>query len=1564
MNTNSLDFKQIRPYKKGKNDAFEELVCQLARLSPPENADYFVRKEGSGGDAGVECFWKLKDGSEHGWQAKYFIENFKHPQWDQINQSVKTALEEHSKLTKYYICLPLDRTDQRKKNQESQLNKWDKKVEEWKNIAISKSMNVEFVFWGASEILGMLSTDNPHFSGRALYWFNSPILRIQYLKDIAEKSKQSLGERFSPEFHVDLPIANSFDGIGLTPNWYNRFFSTANKWISTFEKFQSVIKINETVVEEKWKEELNKIHTTYNKYKIKVKKLNDLLEQIVRSKSILYTKQKELSKIFKDCPIEISFNHKAPEYLKQMQYFHNRFMDATSSLSNFVFSKDMKAFSIKSMLLSGDAGAGKSHLLCDVTLNRLEHKLPTLFLLGQHYEGGNPLKFIAQSLDLVNHSHKTILGALDALGEAHSSRTLIIIDAINEGPYKKEWEHHIVGVIEELYKYPHIALMLSCRSTYLQYILPQIKNSGKNQQEAKLTVEIEHKGFSDLGDIYKYLEKQDIFVPNTPIMEPEFSNPLFLKIYCKTLKVIGEKRFSQESKSIETIFNFYVDSISKIINKRKQYRTEEKIVSKVLHSFALQLFPNHLEGLQVNKAREIIKAEDPTPNTGCLLNELLNEGILSEDITSIPYKTSEFSSNEKEKNPINKYEYRKELVVRFTYERFSDYFIVKSLVEKEIHKKPKKIQKIINQIKYFFYRIISKEYCLENENLKIYFKKNSTLGCIFFNNERWIFNGIIEALFTRIADDFKVELYDLIEIEDKKYLLEEFLKKSFLWRSPNSFTLRTLELLSQLKSIYFLSPILQIILKLSIKPNHPWNADFMHKILLKRTLTERDKFWSIHISTSYRYNEDVTIKNLIDWPYLNKIENIDSECIRLYTITLIWFTTSSHRELRDKATQSAIIVLSKYPKYLIELMNKFSKVDDLYVMERLYAIAYGVIVNIEDEILISKISNKIYQQVFSNEKPIPHILLRDYAKCALEFAYSKKLLSDSIDPQKFRPPYKSDWPIENPLDSEINTIVKDDKNVGSVHHSLMGFPGDFGRYSMNCVHKFSPTSLKENKPETGRKLQEKFEEILKKDKYCDEYIKKINSLKEEYCETISILDNNFKDIPDHRKNSVSWTSLFDQQNGRYNEYSEQFQKIQEQYTKEIKVLKEKLKKLLNEEQREQFRWLFEDKYMGERQAPFSRKWVQRWVCKKVYEMGWKKELFAYFDDDVSSYGINSPKIERIGKKYQWIAFHTLMAHLADNVHYIGRCDEETEYKGPWQLYLRDIDPTVFLIKSTSSSHDFEIEENIFQKTSDAQPPKENINLQKKWLDSKGNIPEFNKLLQIKNWTVLNSFIDQKYELSPHNQEHLYAPGLWFRINAIIISKNDRKDIIFKLKDKDLCGTNIIGNSIERFLKEYPKYFKEEERKYWETVFDTNMGNINFKYLTPVTRYSWESNNQNLSINVPTPTLVNKLNLSYPPGQFEYWINNKKEEVFADASIQSKKLPCDIIKTSALNKWLNQENLCLIWIIGGEKRLYGKDRHHNISHKFSGIYSHNDQGEITGNTWFLRKERMGSVTKYK
>lgn len=84
-----LSWSDLRALNGSRRKGFEEVCAQLAQLETPAGAE-FVRKGSP--DAGVECFCKLEDGGEWGWQAKFFRESLGDGQWRQIDRSVKRAL--------------------------------------------------------------------------------------------------------------------------------------------------------------------------------------------------------------------------------------------------------------------------------------------------------------------------------------------------------------------------------------------------------------------------------------------------------------------------------------------------------------------------------------------------------------------------------------------------------------------------------------------------------------------------------------------------------------------------------------------------------------------------------------------------------------------------------------------------------------------------------------------------------------------------------------------------------------------------------------------------------------------------------------------------------------------------------------------------------------------------------------------------------------------------------------------------------------------------------------------------------------------------------------------------------------------------------------------------------------------------------------------------------------------------------------------------------------------------------------------------------------------------------
>lgn len=82
------------------------------------------------------------------------------------------------------------------------------------------------------------------------------------------------------------------------------------------------------------------------------------------------------------------------------------------------------------------------------------------------------------------------------------------------------------------------------------------------------------------------------------------------------------------------------------------------------------------------------------------------------------------------------------------------------------------------------------------------------------------------------------------------------------------------------------------------------------------------------------------------------------------------------------------------------------------------------------------------------------------------------------------------------------------------------------------------------------------------------------------------------------------------------------------------------------------------------------------------ELGYTDEKFSGIDDAMQSLDGQKRymrRVERIGKKYQWIALYNILARVSDNclmkdIWTYG--DKDKMYEGPWEPFVRDFDPTL------------------------------------------------------------------------------------------------------------------------------------------------------------------------------------------------------------------------------------------------------------------------------------------------
>lgn len=1505
----TINFSNIRSHDGSKNSGFEELVCQLAHLQRPDNGKKFVRKEGAGGDAGVECYWVLDDDSEVGWQVKYFPDGLNASRWQQIEESFLTAFEKHPRLNHYFVCLPLDKADSRKKGRGgtqvvSVEDEWLEHVQKWKAQANAAGREIQFSYWGKHEITTFLTIDDPHYSGRALYWFNEPFLGAEVFRNIAKRSQDSLGDRYTPEFHVDLPIARSFDGLCLNSSWWellkekeSNLKDAGSDIISLLNKESKSegVSLDREKVSD-LKEQLDTVLDEFGKGITH----KDFHERISRISCSLGRLSKVYAQVRADAHEKIDWSARKDNARSSLYELHSTIDD----LQYFLKQKNVVSSHSKSTLIYGEAGIGKSHLLCDMSLRRIDENLPTLFLLGAQYSGGNPTGFIKESLDLQSYRDAQVFGAINAAGEASGARALIVIDAINEGNHRDEWHDQITGFLSYLSRFPYIAVLFSCRSTYLNYILPD--SAGET-----LLPRIEHYGF--IGHEHraaeKFLSKQGISKPSAPILAPEFTNPLFLKTCCRALKQNKQSSFPKGLNSINSLFDFYVASIERVVARKKKFNSRENIIQSALVEIASKLLPDNLEGLPKQDARRLVNNYDPNPNIGdSLFDILLDEGILSEDVS---YKDKQ----------------RGNLIIRFTYERFSDYFIAQELVG-------------------------------ETEDIEAAFSDGGAIGGLLKRDGYYSVAGIFEALAIIVAERFNRELEDLLpnDVEIDKWQLDETFQNTVLWRSPSSFSEKTLEILNNLEAHSYSHPALEILLKLSTEPNHPWNADFLHKNLIDKKISERDRFWSIHIANSDSSEEDneyeSTARTIIEWALFGEIVDVDEERIRLCAITLLWFLTTPNRRIRDRSTKSLVRILSFYPQIVSDLLYEFTKVNDSYLTERLYAVAYGVVCNTNNARIVEDIADVTYKLIFKDNKPTPHLLLRDYARGILEYSLHLGVLSSGIIPEQFRPPYRSDPALDNPSKREIEGIDGDEFS-SRIKSSLMGFPGDFGNYTMSCVHNWSSTPISLSEVETGFEIKKRFANELLVGDVKKEYLGKIEQVK-----------------PD--ATSIPLEELL-KAFRRVDYDSEEYKRSFEVRRKEQEEFDSRVKAQLNEEQQEYYRWL--SGLSNDRPAEFSKKWAQRWVCKRAHEFGWSEELFADFERICSHGRDGGPSggaMERVGKKYQWMAFHEFLARLSDNYHWINRgysdIPDDDVYEGPWQINKRDIDPTIWARKSGEYKTYHNKQCTWWQPYSFPFPNENDSAIKTSFLWDEKVLPDFSELLERKmpvdgsSWLVLHGFWSENRKYSDGDSDSPYLDG-WFRINSIFIRKGDFDLLAKGIVSKTLCDPYIVNapsTQHEGFLGEYPWHTIYSHLTGWREPKDSYRGHIAVKHFIPFAKYEWEDGGNDYSLDsslyfhMPAKELVQGMGLSRPYDHWGRWEHDGKL-VFCDPSIEEYGPSYALMRSDFLNKWLEDNDMEIVWLIGGEKQMFSSDVTQFFGRlNFNGLFRYGD-GEPKGSTWFNRED---------
>ena len=985
---------------------FEELCSQLARLETPDGAE-FIRKGSP--DSGVECYSRLENGEEWGWQAKFFLSSLGDSQWNQLDKSVKAALDSHPSLVRYFVCVPRDRSDGRREGITTEMQRWESHIAKWEGWASDRGMAVEFEWWGTSELTLRLSQESQ--AGRFRFWFGpAGQFNSEWFATNFERAVVAAGPRYTPEVHVDVPLLEDLELFGRshipcsavrnvaknirqTPSYHLRRLADEDA-TAEITALQVVAQSVDNVVEalygmrcppnEKWP-------------------LSEVIEGIQAARKLLEKCEAPLSTAAEEFKQQAKAENPSPSHrfnpYSEAGYQLRALVRVLWNAFDTLWSLDQVVNS-DLVIVTGEAGSGKTHFLCDIAKRRLAGGAPTVILMGQQFTTRDlPWMQGRDQLDLGDLSLEEFVCALEAAAQAADCRALLVVDAINEGEGHAIWRPHLAAFLAHLRDSPWIGVVLSVRTPHTEYVVPdEVRESA---------YEVVHRGFADdtYAAVERFCEFYGLDFPATPLLRPEFDNPLFLKTLCEGLQHSEMRRIPVGAEGIDAVFNRYVGKVEADLAKRLDFDPQDQVVSRALDAVAMEIVEQGTRWLPKKRVQELVNPLAPASGySRTLYRSLIETGLLME----LP--------NSRRGN---------DWIVYFGYEWFADYRIANCLIDQ-------------------------------------YGDARSLASAIVGGDSS---SGIAEwTPWSSLLDAFGVLMPERLGVELPAVLADLGTGNSFRyaflrglpWRDPTKIGPSCLGLVEELLATAQLSDTLEefdALVTCSMVPGHPLGSSFVDSWLRQLDMPDRDEVWSKYLFLAYGGGGPVD--RLLDWAERQSRQSaaLDDETAAASATVLAWFLTSSHRFVRDRATKCLVALLTDRIELMCELVRQFDDVDDLYVHERVMAAAYGVSMRSNDGQALAPLADLVYRLVFADGEPPVHILLRDYARSVIERA--EHLGAEiAVDASLVEPPYRSEWP-HIPDDSEVESFNPrndewksdlTDAELGQleIYRSVMDW--DFARY--------------------------------------------------------------------------------------------------------------------------------------------------------------------------------------------------------------------------------------------------------------------------------------------------------------------------------------------------------------------------------------------------------------------------------------------------------------------------------------------------------------------------------------
>ncbi|MCV0384781.1 MAG: hypothetical protein K5799_15270 [Erythrobacter sp.] len=459
------------------------------------------------------------------------------------------------------------------------------------------------------------------------------------------------------------------------------------------------------------------------------------------------------------------------------------------------------------------------------------------------------------------------------------------------------------------------------------------------------------------------------------------------------------------------------------------------------------------------------------------------------------------------------------------------------------------------------------------------------------------------------------------------------------YRTGHAITKRTIELANQATRVVPMNEIYSAMFRVAPIPDHPLNALSLDSHLKRMAMPERDASFGF-ATYSEIWDESSPTATLGRWASKGPYPGYEDTVIELSCIPLIWLFSSPNRFQRDWITKALVQLLSGHLGVAQRLLERFWSVDDPYVIQRVLVVIYGALMRggLGDRRASRRLARRVSELVFTRPVRADELLI-DAGRGIVEWGIAHRLLPSTAT-ERIERPYGIDPPDAPPSDSVIKRKygrydVADEKSYSDLYMSVLSM-GDFGRYVIESgVRRFSRYRLGEELPslDTGPARKPRFIRAR--------WTRFVESLSSEQLARLEVTLRDQASAPGAAEPFLSTLS------------AEQKSLLDASWSRPR-----------------------QSKYR-DHSYPSDR--AKRWVLQRAVGLGWRPKLFAREDRNLGyrNDGREAHKAERWGKKYQWMAYHELLARLADNYHGAPEWKSFEPYLGLHQIVgEREIDPSV------------------------------------------------------------------------------------------------------------------------------------------------------------------------------------------------------------------------------------------------------------------------------------------------